>query len=357
MNQRRPKLGDILDDYCTRERRLTNHAIVAMVEDEVKLTRCTTCDTEHDFKHGKMPTLRRKKDAVSTAYKEVLAAVTGETATPTIAAPVAPPPEPVIREAVLPAPAAAQADKTPASAGDPETGVAAASETRAEGAAEEVRVHRRLIRATLPRPENHVPDRPVPSSRCISRPTAAGSSGAGRGAGWAAGTAAGERGGGQHGGQPRGPVFGRPSGDRVGPHGGRVPGRGDAHGPNRGGQPRRPGKKPSREAPLDRAGAALELLKGRQSQFTRMPGGDRHRVGGFLRELRLHRGLHRGTDRDRRSGRFRDFLSWYIRPSAVASSASVGFAVLRVDRRADTQARTSTGRPLGVSSFMVSTAR
>jgi hypothetical protein len=242
MNQRRPKLGDILDDYCTRERRLTNHAIVAMVEDEVKLTRCTTCDTEHEFKHGKMPTLRRKKDAVSTAYKEVLAAVTGETATATIAVPAAPPPEPAVQKAAVPVPAAAQADKTPASAGEAETGATATSEAEGAGAAEEVRVHRRLIRAMLPRPENHVSDRPVPEFT-MHQPTDRGGKfrgGAGRGMGV---RHSGGRGGGQHGGQPRGPVFGRPSGDRGGPHGGRVSGRGDAHGPNRGGQPRRPGKK------------------------------------------------------------------------------------------------------------------
>jgi hypothetical protein len=232
MNQRRPKLGDILDDYCPRERRLTNHAIVAMVEDEVKLTRCATCDTEHEFKHGKMPTLRRKKDAVSAAYQEVLAAVTGETA-------AAPPPEPAIQEVALPAPAAVPAHTTPAPAGDLETGAAAANEPRGAGGVEDGRVHRRLIRATLPRPENHVPDRPVPEFT-MHQPTDRGGKfrgGAGRGMG---GRHSGGRGGGQHGGQPRGPVFGRPSGDRGGPQGGRVSGRGDGQGP------RRPGKKHSR---------------------------------------------------------------------------------------------------------------
>lgn len=55
MQQRQPRLGDILDDYCPRERRLTNHAVVAMVGDEVKQTRCTTCDSEHEYKHAKLP--------------------------------------------------------------------------------------------------------------------------------------------------------------------------------------------------------------------------------------------------------------------------------------------------------------
>ena len=258
MNQRRPRLGDILDDYCPRERRLTNHAIVAMVEDEVRLTRCTTCDTEHDFKHGKMPTLRRKKDAVSTAYKEVLAAVTGETVTPTIvapgalrdevadaAAPVAPRPEPAVEATTLPAPAVGRADEAPTSAGDQATGDVVESDAGGAGKAEDGRVHRRLIRATLPRLENHVPDRPVPEFT-MRQPTDRGGKfrgGAGRGMG---GRHAGGRGGGQHGGQARGPVFGRPPGNRGGQPGNRVSGPGDAHRPHRGGQSGRPGKKHSK---------------------------------------------------------------------------------------------------------------
>ena len=33
MQQRQPRLGDVLDDYCPRERRLTNHVVVAMIGD------------------------------------------------------------------------------------------------------------------------------------------------------------------------------------------------------------------------------------------------------------------------------------------------------------------------------------
>ena len=60
MQQRQLRLGDILDDYCPRERRLTNHAVVAMVGEDVKQTRCTTCDAEHEYKHAKVPRQRRK---------------------------------------------------------------------------------------------------------------------------------------------------------------------------------------------------------------------------------------------------------------------------------------------------------
>lgn len=73
MQQRQLRLGDILDDYCTRERRLTNHAVVAMVGDDVKRTRCTTCDTEHEYKHAKVPRQRRKSDSPAALYAQVAA--------------------------------------------------------------------------------------------------------------------------------------------------------------------------------------------------------------------------------------------------------------------------------------------
>src|SRR5437868_12672861 len=67
MQQRRLRLGDILDDYCPRERRITNHAVVAMIDDQVKQTRCTTCDADHDYKQARIPAPRRKKDSAPDA--------------------------------------------------------------------------------------------------------------------------------------------------------------------------------------------------------------------------------------------------------------------------------------------------
>lgn len=76
MQQRQLRLGDILDDYCPRERRLTNHAIVAMVGDQIRQTRCTTCDAEHPYKGAKISPRRKKTaDSAAGAYEEVLATV------------------------------------------------------------------------------------------------------------------------------------------------------------------------------------------------------------------------------------------------------------------------------------------
>src|SRR5262245_41986800 len=73
MQQRQLRLGDILDDYCPRERRLTNHAIVAMIGDDVKQTRCTTCDCDHEYKHAKVPRQRKKSDTPAALYTQVAA--------------------------------------------------------------------------------------------------------------------------------------------------------------------------------------------------------------------------------------------------------------------------------------------
>src|SRR3954465_9867884 len=73
MQQRQLRLGVILADYCPRERRLTNHAVVAMVGPDVKQTRCTTCDAEHEHKQAKAPRHRKKPDTPPALYAQALA--------------------------------------------------------------------------------------------------------------------------------------------------------------------------------------------------------------------------------------------------------------------------------------------
>lgn len=164
MQERRLRLGDVLDDYCPREKRLTNHVIVALVEDEVRQTRCTTCDTEHPFKHGRVPVRRKKADASAVLYKQVLDNVTSRSSGSPDAA------EPAPRVAVPPvvpstaAPAVATtppAAVTPSRVVEPEAvPLAAAPGASAEDAPREEPVHRhQLIRAQLPRIEGQVPER------------------------------------------------------------------------------------------------------------------------------------------------------------------------------------------------------
>lgn len=167
MEQRAPRLGDIVDDYCPRERRITNHAIVAIVEDAIRQTRCTTCEAEHVFKQGREP---RRRSTPETAYDQVLASVTaGERvvartpdAAPVPAAPAspAPGPEPASgAEPRVPEPA-------PVAGGAHDAGFAA---------------HRQLIRASLPKSEGDVPPpRAIPEFTMHQRPAGRGGGRAGQ---------------------------------------------------------------------------------------------------------------------------------------------------------------------------------
>ena len=162
MEQRRLRLGDILDDYCPRERRVTNHAVVAMIEEDVKQTRCTTCDAEHVFKGGKAPR-RRKKETPDALYKEVLAGMPDADAVPAVVAstPVA---APVIAVAAVAAAAAAATATAVVVAAAP--AVAVSNDNAADaGPVSDVGegpVHRALIRAQLPRVEGHKEERRLP---------------------------------------------------------------------------------------------------------------------------------------------------------------------------------------------------
>jgi hypothetical protein len=171
MTQRRLRLGDVLDDYCPRERRITNHAVVAMIEDTVKQTRCTTCDAEHEYKQAKVPAARRRKTGVSPAQLVEGAARLPE--------------ESDMHEELPSLDESAEAADNDGTAEAPETvlavdaeeetGLAATSSAdsadgdvvedqgkRSDDDRDEWPVHRPLIRAQLPRPEGHIPERKAP---------------------------------------------------------------------------------------------------------------------------------------------------------------------------------------------------
>ncbi|MBV9768098.1 MAG: hypothetical protein JOZ32_07175 [Bryobacterales bacterium] len=67
------RLGDIIDDHCIKCRRVTNHAIVSLVQAEPAKVRCRTCYHDHDYRHEQAPP--SKKDLKKAElFKEVLAA-------------------------------------------------------------------------------------------------------------------------------------------------------------------------------------------------------------------------------------------------------------------------------------------
>jgi hypothetical protein len=75
MEGRKVRLGDVVDDYCSRCRLLMNHGVMAVgAGGEILKVRCNTCMNEHPYRKGKAP---RKKDPVKAAYEELLAKVPG----------------------------------------------------------------------------------------------------------------------------------------------------------------------------------------------------------------------------------------------------------------------------------------
>jgi hypothetical protein len=202
MEQRRLRLGDILDDYCPRERRVTNHAVVAMIEEDVKQTRCTTCDAEHAYKGARVPR-RRKKETPAALYKEVLASMPEDVVVP---APLDASADPSPASAPLPAAETASVNSSvedvppPMYSDDydqpdrisdakprlvteqpsrlesvsptaPEPDDAPQPQLDGENPGVDGPVHRPLIRATLPRPEGQKDARPLPEFTVRHAPT------------------------------------------------------------------------------------------------------------------------------------------------------------------------------------------
>jgi hypothetical protein len=52
---REPRLGDDIDDFCVRCKRIMNHAVVSVVNAEPAKVRCRTCHSDHDYRHEQAP--------------------------------------------------------------------------------------------------------------------------------------------------------------------------------------------------------------------------------------------------------------------------------------------------------------
>jgi hypothetical protein len=166
MEQRSLRLGDNVDDYCPRERRVTNHVIVALVGDSIRQTRCATCDAEHEYREARMPRRKLKNGETSDLAGGVL--VVPKPATGNGQAEDVPP--------AMPADPAPAVDATSASANEPSSGASdEAADKSGEPGADPLPGawigHRPLIRATLPRTENDVPPpRAIPEFTMHQRP-------------------------------------------------------------------------------------------------------------------------------------------------------------------------------------------
>jgi len=80
------RLGDEIDDYCVKCRRLTNHSIVSMVETKAAKVRCRTCYSDHDFRNEQAPPSKKELARQKELFNAVLAGVAPAEATAAAAA-------------------------------------------------------------------------------------------------------------------------------------------------------------------------------------------------------------------------------------------------------------------------------
>jgi len=76
------RLGDIIDDWCVKCRRLTNHAIVSLVGAEAAKVRCRSCYSDHNYLREIAPPSKRelKKRAEAALAANAEAPPAAETA-------------------------------------------------------------------------------------------------------------------------------------------------------------------------------------------------------------------------------------------------------------------------------------
>jgi len=69
------RLGDYIDDHCSRCKRTTDHSVVAMAGDEVVKVLCRTCNSEHKYRHNQTG---KKEMTAAEAFQKVLGSVSGQ---------------------------------------------------------------------------------------------------------------------------------------------------------------------------------------------------------------------------------------------------------------------------------------
>ena len=96
---RASRLGDDIDDFCVKCKRVMNHAVVSLLNDGPAKVRCRTCHSDHDFRHEQPPPPKvdpRKAALFNQVLQNVTGAPSGD-------------PEPAAPEATAPAASAEEA--------------------------------------------------------------------------------------------------------------------------------------------------------------------------------------------------------------------------------------------------------
>ena len=69
------RLGDELDDYCVKCRRLTNHLVVSLVDGKAAKVRCRSCYSDHDYRNEQAPPSKKELAKQKELFDAVLAGI------------------------------------------------------------------------------------------------------------------------------------------------------------------------------------------------------------------------------------------------------------------------------------------
>ena len=72
------RLGDVIDDHCIKCRRVTNHAIVSLVDGQAAKVRCRTCYHDHDYRHEQAPPSKKELKRAELETQAAAAAASGQ---------------------------------------------------------------------------------------------------------------------------------------------------------------------------------------------------------------------------------------------------------------------------------------
>jgi hypothetical protein len=70
------RLGDVIDDFCVKCRRLTNHSIVSLLNGAAAKVRCRTCYNDHDYRNEQAPPTKKELARQKELFNAVLSGMT-----------------------------------------------------------------------------------------------------------------------------------------------------------------------------------------------------------------------------------------------------------------------------------------
>ncbi len=95
---RASRLGDDIDDFCVKCKRVMNHAVVSLLNDGPAKVRCRTCHSDHDFRNEQPPPPkvdpRKAAGFAPTAPNQVLGNIAGSVPAAAAEPAVVPPADP-----------------------------------------------------------------------------------------------------------------------------------------------------------------------------------------------------------------------------------------------------------------------